>query len=68
MIYSNDEKLLEEVIQSLIREQEENRLDGTDIEPIQMQKGREKDLSLANITIDEPSEPTDDEKVSYHIC
>ena len=68
MIYSNDEKLLEEVIQSLIREQEENRLDGTDIEPIQIQKGREKDLSLANITIAEPSEPTDDEKVSYHIC
>ena len=65
MIYGNDEKLLEEVIQSIIREQEENRLDGTDIEPIQMQKGREKDLSLANITIYKPSEPTDDEKASY---
>lgn len=65
MIYGNDEKLLEKAIQSLIREQEENRHDGTDIEPIQMQKGREKDLSLANITICKPSKPTDHEKASY---
>lgn len=65
LIYGNDEKLLEETIQSLIVEQEENRHEGTDIEPIQMQNGREIDLSLANIVIYQPPEPTDDKKSSY---
>lgn len=65
MIYGNNEKLLEETIQNLIEEKEKSRHDRTDIEPIQMQNGRERDLSLANITIYQPLKPTDDEKASY---
>ena len=52
--FGNNENLLQKMIEIVIAEQEEYGNDKTDIEPIQMQNGRETDLSLANITIYEP--------------